>query len=369
MQCVEVSPCSSGRGMKIESADIQMTSRHDAVEQHSVRESIRARADDRRTGLEGNAARQGGSAAPGSVRISPEAHAAAQADAARAPGLDAGTVNELRYQLLIRMIEAMTGRKVQLAKVADVESQPQPALDIPDPQQAGRRQAGVQPAGLGIEYERHESYFEAEQTQFSARGVVRTADGREIRFGIDLLMSREYSETSTTRLRTGDAPRTQDPLVINFGGTAAELTDLKFEFDLDSDGSPESISFVGSGSGFLVLDRNGDGKVNDGSELFGPASGNGFQELAGHDQDGNGWIDENDAVYELLRIWTRDAEGNDTLSTLAERQVGAISLMNIDTRFDIKGSGNRLDGQVRSTGVYLREDGGVGTVQQVDLAV
>ena len=86
------------------------------------------------------------------------------------------------------------------------------------------------------------------------------------------------------------------------------------------------ISFVGPGSGFLALDQNGDGTVNDGSGLFGARTGNGFHELAAYDDDGNGWIDEGDSVYVGLRIWEKDAEGNDRLMALGKRGLGAIFL-------------------------------------------
>jgi hypothetical protein len=141
------------------------------------------------------------------------------------------------------------------------------------------------------------------------------------------------------------------------------LTGGKVSFDLNSDGVPEDISFVGAGSGFLVLDSNGDGKVNDGQELFGPQTGNGFSELAGYDSDGNGWIDEGDAVFSKLRIWTQDG-----LHTLPQQGIGAISTSSAETPFALKDGNGGLQGEVRGTGVFLFESGSAGTIQQVDLA-
>ena len=125
-------------------------------------------------------------------------------------------------------------------------------------------------------------------------------------------MTRVYVEQTDISLRLGDAVKQKkDPLVINFNGSAAQLTSTKFSFDIDTDGTTENISFAAPGSGFLALDKNHDGKINDGSELFGPASGNGFKELAAYDQDGNQWIDENDAVFSRLKVWSKDGEGKD----------------------------------------------------------
>jgi hypothetical protein len=181
-------------------------------------------------------------------------------------------------------------------------------------------------------------------------------------------MEREYSSEVNISLRAGDAVKV-DPLVINFDGTAAELTDTKFAFDLDSDGTDENISFVTSGSGFLALDKNGDGEVTDGSELFGPNSGNGFSDLAAYDSDKNGWIDENDSVYQQLKVWTKDSEGNDTLSSLQSLDVGAIYLSSVSSSFDLENANGVENGQVSRTGIYVEESGSVKTIQQVDLSV
>lgn len=197
--------------------------------------------------------------------------------------------------------------------------------------------------------------------------MVRTADGQEIRFDLQLQMQREFTQESDIAIRAGDAVRRKDPLVINFNGTAAQLTDSKFTFDIDSDGQKDQIAFVGSGSGFLALDRNRNGKIDNGTELFGAQSGNGFADLAQYDSDGNHWIDQNDAVYADLRVWSRSADGQDQLATLAQRNVGALYLGSVDSPFAINRADNSSLGVVRSSGIYLSEDGSAGTLQQLDL--
>ncbi len=59
----------------------------------------------------------------------------------------------------------------------------------------------------------------------------------------------------------------------------------------------------------------------------------------------------------------------DQLSSLKEKNVGAIYLSNISTQFDIKNSDNQEQGQVESTGVYVDENGGVKTIQNLNLTV
>ena len=209
---------------------------------------------------------------------------------------------------------------------------------------------------------------ESESTTFASSGMVKTQDGRSIDFNIEVSMSRAFTSQINT-LTTQNYIKT-DPLVINLDTDIGSVTDQKFLFDLDSDGDEEEISFAGKGSGFLALDRNGDGRIGDGSELFGTKSGDGFKDLAAFDEDGNGWIDENDSIYSKLKVWTKDEAGNDYLINLKDADVGAIYLDNAHTQFSLKDGNNRLNGEIKKTGIYLHEStGAAGTLNHVDLAV
>ena len=209
---------------------------------------------------------------------------------------------------------------------------------------------------------------ESESVAFASSGMVKTQDGRSIDFNIEVSMSRAFTSQINT-LTTQNYIKT-DPLVINLDTDIGSVTDQKFLFDLDSDGDEEEISFAGKGSGFLALDKNGDGRIGDGSELFGTKSGDGFKDLAAFDEDGNGWIDENDSIYSKLKVWTKDEAGNDYLINLKDADVGAIYLDNADTQFSLKDGNNRLNGEIKKTGIYLHEStGAAGTLNHVDLAV
>lgn len=209
--------------------------------------------------------------------------------------------------------------------------------------------------------------MEQETTSFSATGIVKTADGREINFGVDLEMSRGFAgsflESSTEEVIL------TDPLVINLENGTASVADQKFFFDLDADGDKEEISSLGQGSGFLAFDKNEDGEINDGSELFGTKSGDGFADLSKYDEDGNGWIDENDQIFKRLKVWTKDADGKDKLIDLKSADVGAIYLGSANTQFHLNDTANKTNAVIQKTGVFLRESGTVGTVQHLDLAV
>ncbi len=208
---------------------------------------------------------------------------------------------------------------------------------------------------------------ETETTTYEVRGAIKTTDGRSIDVDMNTSMARcKVSEVFVPMASPLDA--LLDPLIINTGADTAGLSDKKFKFDLDADGKEDEISSLEEGSGFLALDKNGDGKINDGNELFGVKSGDGFKDLAEYDTDGNGWIDENDEVFDRLKVWYKNENG-DELKNLKDAGVGAIFLGAEETEFRMDGSDQVLDGKVRKTGMFLKENGEAGTIQHVDIAI
>ncbi|AWB10764.1 hypothetical protein TDSAC_1424 [Thermodesulfobium acidiphilum] len=114
--------------------------------------------------------------------------------------------------------------------------------------------------------------------------------------------------------------------MINFQNNTIAFSDKTYSFDLNSDGKPVQISFPMNGSGFLAMDKNNDGVINNGSELFGLNTGNAFNELSAYDSDHNGFIYEGDPVYNKLIVLTKDSSGNDQIYSLKDMNIRAISL-------------------------------------------
>lgn len=258
-------------------------------------------------------------------------------------------VQKLLQSLIEAIMAAIDGRKCEADFAAG------DALPVDTPSLA------AQP---GIAWQRRvsETLCESEKTTVCGNGMVRTADGRQIDFSYVLDMAREFKRDSVKEESGTVALR--DPLVLTFDGKACELSDTCIAFDLDADGRAEQVPVLGGNSGFLVLDRNRNGKADNGSELFGVASGNGFADLAKYDSDGNGWIDESDPIYRELAIWAPDS-----FKSLSERGIGALYTMAVDAPFSLKNADNELLGQIRAAGLYLSEAGDVGQMQQVDLAI
>lgn len=358
--------------MIIANSVINLSSQRQAEERHQQRESLivwrgdeQRRLEDSNQGGRLGLARELRQALRDQVTLSHSAREVQRRSVqpSQVPaGEEEEMVGDLNMRLLQAMFERLTGRKFRVIDPLKVETPAEtPQVVAPDqglpPEPAG--------AGFGLIYEYQESYYETEKLQFAASGSITTSDGQAIDFSLALSMSREFYQEQNISIRAGEALK--DPLVINFSGTAAQLSQRDFHFDIDADGRNDQIAFVTPGSGFLALDRNSDGAINDGSELFGALSGDGFADLRHFDGDGNGWIDENDQVYDSLRIWTRDAQGRTHLMSLGMAGVGALYLGAIETAFSIKDADNSLLGQLRQTGLAVLESGQVTTMQQIDL--
>lgn len=359
--------------MRIESAKITASAQHEAVQASVKRESLEFWIGERRPGAQQPPVAD-------KLSLTPQAQAGQPVSKTVQAGDEEQNLtphDRLIADILRSMIKALTGQELKLfspAELADKMAQAQQSAadtgaQLQQAQQAQAAAAQQPPsAGFGLVYDHYESHYESEAVSYSAQGTIKTSDGKEIQFSVQLNMSREFYTENRETLRLGDAKKV-DPLVVNFDGTAAQLSDTKFQFDLDSDGRQEQISVLKPGSGLLALDKNGDGKINNGSELFGPNSGDGFAELAAYDEDKNGFIDEGDSIYNKLRIWLQDGQGNQQLLALGAKNIGAIYLGHLSTPFTYKNDANATQGDVASTGLFLREDGSAGTVQQIDYSV
>lgn len=341
--------------MRIESSNVQLAASH----QHSQRLEVSERLEmwiGPRTPQSRPA-----QAAP-DVTLSDAGRRQLQAEGASAvEDSRAAADNDPRLRLLRTIIELMTGKEIKVLEADDLAGEPNSA--------ASAQAAGAAPqAGYGVAYDYQARYEEYQRVDFSAEGEVRTADGDTLRFQVSFSLERSYAEEVNVSLRLGDAAR-KDPLVLDIPGSTASLSSARFRFDLDGDGRAESLPGLTGGLGFLVFDRNGNGKVENGKELFGPATNDGFGELAALDDDGNGWIDGGDAAFSRLGVW-QPADGLEgSLTSLSAGGVGALFLGRLETPFEIRDGANESLGAVRASGVYLNEDGTAGTLRQIDLSV
>ena len=350
--------------MRISSYDVALSSAHQLRQTSSQKESFRFWSGQRPPVANANS--------PGSQPPSPTPPRRNVADAPPCRGKDgiketddaeSDSQLDAPTRTLKLLIEKMFGGKIRVASFAH-PAPAESAGSLPPQPPAADPAATPARVGWGMEYRADQITQELEQLQFAASGLIKTADGQEISFNLSLQIQRASVQESHIDIRAGDAAI--DPLVLNFDGSAAELASGTFQFDLQADGQYKNLPLLGRASAFLALDRNRDGVVNNGRELFGPATGQGFAELAQYDSDENGWIDENDPVYADLRLWQPASDGNGNLATLAEKNVGAIYLESAATPFTYKDAAGQALAASSATSIFLQENGAAGTIQELN---
>lgn len=136
------------------------------------------------------------------------------------------------------------------------------------------------------------------------------------------------------------------PLVLDLDGDRFFRSAPTVLFDMNADGVNEQIDWVASSEGFLAFDRNGNGRIDDGSELFGDATpigldrertDNGFKALASFDANNDGLINGKDAKFSKLLVW-KDLNHNgkseaEELSNITEHGIVSLKLQyqNLDS--------------------------------------
>ncbi|MCP4410961.1 MAG: hypothetical protein GY808_00070, partial [Gammaproteobacteria bacterium] len=167
----------------------------------------------------------------------------------------------------------------------------------------------------------------------------------------------------------------RDPLILDLDGDGIELSDVNgsdTRFDLDANGFAETTAWVSPDDGLLVLDRNGNGVIDDGTELFGdqtPISGgiasSGFAALSDLDLNADGVIDASDQQFSEIRIWQDiNQDGYSDDSELFSLQEIGISSINLNP----SESGQVVNGNtIIRTSSFTRSDGATGEIGDISL--
>ncbi len=181
-----------------------------------------------------------------------------------------------------------------------------------------------------------------------------------------------FKQTTSTEERIGISLeelgiKKVDPLVLDLGGEGIELTEAGKGaiFDVTADGKLDSTAWVKGNTALLTYDRNGNGVVDNGSELFGDQNGaaHGFAELAKYDSNKDRIINILDPVFKALKLY-RDLNGDGKMSknefsTLSQSGIKALNLDFSRDNTDIKGNSLILNGS------FEREDGSKGQLADV----
>jgi hypothetical protein len=158
-----------------------------------------------------------------------------------------------------------------------------------------------------------------------------------------------------------------DPLVLDLDRDGVELTGIAdgVNFDINASGKAERTAFVKPDDGLLVMDRDGNGNIDNATELFGDQNGrvNGFADLARYDRDKNGVIDGRDPVYQYLMVFRdRNQDGRSTPDELASLSSAGIASLSLKAQEINQSLGVNTLAQA---GTYQRFDGTSGMLADV----
>mgnify|MGYP006178609257 FL=1 len=199
--------------------------------------------------------------------------------------------------------------------------------------------------------------FGYQAVQASFNGALQLDDGSSISFAFDFSMEISWARYSA---QTGPV---QDPLLVSLTGQPVALTDDSTNFDLQANGQQVALPQLSAEQYYLAYDRNQDQQVNNGTELFGPISGNGFADLAAFDSNANGFIEATDDIWQHLYLWRPQQR----MLNISQSQLAAISLESVATPMPLLNKEQQVVAQLQRSGLAFFADGTPALVQQIDI--
>ncbi len=170
------------------------------------------------------------------------------------------------------------------------------------------------------------------------------------------------------------AETTRSPLILDLDGDGVETVGKTagIHFDHDGNGFAETTGWAGKDDGMLVWDRNGNGKIDNGGELFGnntvlaggARAANGFAALADLDGNHDGRIDAADAAYAQLRVW-RDGDSDAVAASTELLTLADAGVQSIGTGFAAQTLADAQGNQHLQAGQYTGTDGNAHAVDDV----
>lgn len=191
-----------------------------------------------------------------------------------------------------------------------------------------------------------------------------TVNGQRLKMDYSFAIANEHTSYSSVEMT---AAALKDPLIVQFGNQAIGEINDHHSFDINQDGNLNKLPIFTGDVGYLVYDKNQNVKADDGSELFGPQTGHGFNELAQFDSNGNGFIDNEDEAFEQLYIW--QPEKSSKMMSLTEANILAINTSAIDTPFSFYDTQGNIMAQMRRSSFAISNDGLGKGVHQIDVRI
>ena len=165
------------------------------------------------------------------------------------------------------------------------------------------------------------------------------------------------------------------PIILDLDGDGVEMRSIKkakAAFDMNGDGAVDDTGWVGKDDGFLVIDRNNDGRINHASELSfaaeDPGAVSDLEALSALDNNGDGVLNKDDVRFGELKVW-QDVNGNGVTDAGELKTLASLGITEIGLRGQNReGKAGVGDNILISTTSFKRENGSTGTVGNVALA-
>lgn len=183
--------------------------------------------------------------------------------------------------------------------------------------------------------------------------------------------SKSFSSVFTDYQDATTAPKV-DPLMLDLNGDGLATTNLDQSdvyFDLDSNGFAERTAWIDANDGLLVLDRDGDGKITNGQELFGDQTllsngtraTSGFEALREFDDNKDGKIDASDIVYLKLKVW-QDLNRDGVSQAKEMKSLADVGIKAINLNSTVTGAADAMGNIQRRLGSFVKTDGSDGQI-------
>lgn len=164
-----------------------------------------------------------------------------------------------------------------------------------------------------------------------------------------------------------------DPLILDLDNDGFDIESKKLGtyFDLNCDGFAERINWTRKDA-VLALDKDGNGLIDDGGEVFGDyhllvdgsRAKNGFEALAQYDTNGDGIIDENDEIFDQLRLWVD--ENGDGVSDIGElRTLRDLHIKAINLNYEYANQPTETEALIGNISTFVYEDGSIGNIGEM----
>jgi hypothetical protein len=169
---------------------------------------------------------------------------------------------------------------------------------------------------------------------------------------------------------------TADPIVLDLSGAGIHTSNVNTQgvnFDITGTGKVDTVGWTTGNEGFLVLDKNHDGLVNSGAEMFGTGmlmgdgtrAASGYQALSQYDTNHDGVINANDAVFKQLQVWV-DANHDGKVEAGEMKSLHDLGIVSLDLHAQ---AGNTADNgnSIGLTSTYTTASGATHQMADVNL--